>query len=367
MKHTQANAVRVVTGAALPKDGARAVAPNGAAYDQRFIASTELLASDGGIILLDAWRLGGWLQRPRWIANHDLWADSGLGQATLGRGVYAAIEGGLDPARVGPTGRALVVYVRYASTPFAREVQLLYNEGGLDDVSVRWDWQTEELRQPYEEEVALYGEGLSWVATRADLVEVSAVLLGADAGAQIVRSNVLEAVERCVRRGRALPRLTSLIRGEALPDLLSVADTLDAATTAATGLSAWAAAAAPLRQQLADHITHLDNLVMAASNAETNDPPSDLQTAYESLAAALGQFDVALRDVQPTARAIGTALEKLTQAFGLTSTHGRSEAIDLDLDACLADRTLALDMDAVVADTAVERMWQRYKATVAKS
>ena len=371
-RHTAATAVRITSSAALPKPrGDAQTAPNGQPFDHRFVASTELLASDGGVILLDAWRVGDWLRRPRWISSHNLWSDD-LAETTLGKGVWAGVESGLPVEQVGESGRALTVYVAYADTEVAREVQALFDFGGLDDVSVRWRWDTEELRPPYAEEVARYGDGLQWVATRCDLVEISAVLLGADPGAQIIRSHAEEAFERVRSQGRRLPLLERFFshprtrvpvsRGEVLPDLLSAADTLDAATTVASGLSEWATAAAPLREQLADHLAHLGNLVMAASSAETNDAPSDLQMAFESLTAALGGFDIAARDLQPATRAIGAALEKLTQAFGLTSTHGR--ALVLDMDAVVADRTFVLDMDAVVADSAVERLWQSYRAAV---
>src|SRR3989454_1103458 len=202
--------VRLETRAALPATGDR-TAPNGQPYDHRFIASTELMASDRGIIPVAAWRLDGWLQRPRWIANHDLGGFAPLTEVALGRGVFAGVESGLPADRVGPSGRALVAYVRYASTPFAQEVRTLYEEGGLDDVSVRWDWRTEQLREPTDSERAIWGDELSWVAEHTDLIELSAVMLGADTGAQMMRRDVEAALERCRTAGRRLPNVEQLL------------------------------------------------------------------------------------------------------------------------------------------------------------
>ena len=215
MRTTQRReAVRLGGSIARSEPGAR-LSVAGIEYDHRFIASTELLASDHGVIYVEGWDWERYLARPRWIANHDLGAWSGkITDVSLGRGVFVAVESGLDKARVGPSGKALCVYVRYSSTPFARQVKTLYDEGGLDDVSVRWDWKTEVTRNPYQEEVEKYGEDLHWVCEHAELVELSAVLLGADAGAQMVRGDVVAAFERCCQRGlrTQLPDIERLVR-----------------------------------------------------------------------------------------------------------------------------------------------------------
>src|SRR5207247_10601125 len=61
-------------------------------------------------------------------------------------------------------------------------------------------------------EVQKFGDDLCWVCERADLVELSAVLLGADAGAQMVRGGVVEAFERCRSQGIRLPAVERLLR-----------------------------------------------------------------------------------------------------------------------------------------------------------
>ncbi len=206
--------IRVTTHATLRQEGeGLKTAPNGQPYDHRFIASTERLASDGGVILTSAWVLDAYLKRPRWIAMHDIWGDGKLPEITLGKTVDIRIEEGLPVDQTGPTGRGLVAYVSYAPTKMGQEVKLLYEVGGLDDVSVRWDWRTEELRNPFEEEASVYGDDLYWIATRADLIELSSVLFGADPGAQMIRADLEMAFERCRSAGTALPHIEKFMTG----------------------------------------------------------------------------------------------------------------------------------------------------------
>ncbi len=380
--------------------GARQTTPSGIEYDHRFIASTELLASDGGVIYVDAWRWDRFMKRPRWIGMHDLGAWSGkITEVSLGRAVHVAVESGLDPRRVGPTGKALIVLVKYASTPFAQQVKTLYDEGGLDDVSVRWDWRTEETRNPYEEEVQKYGERLLWVCERADLVELSAVLLGADAGAQMVRSDVLEAVERCRAQNIELPEIERLIRGsrtvvpapndkltgalskpfagyknfadcvvknwDSQPhpitycaglvekkhsespdpvDINAAAEALGRAKAAAEMIDNLHAAMEPPRQQFADAMTDVANLIpRSPPNIVDGEPvepePSDAAVAFTAVNDALAHLDIARGDVGPAIRAVNESLTQLAEALGLgdlvVDRDGR--AVVIDIDAVLAD------------------------------
>lgn len=264
--------IRQSTGLCLDRSklGTRQQAPNGGDFDHRFIASTETLASDGGVILLSAWRLARYQARPRWIAMHDVFGWSGkLTEITLGRAVWAGIEDGFPIAQVGETGRALVVYVRYADTKFAQEVKLLYEEGGLDDVSVRWDPRTEEVRNPFEEEVGKYGEGAKWIATRVDLVELSAVLLGADqgpnmaGGAQLIRA----AFERCRAEGHAMREVPALIdriegmRQKRQEDEAALTDSLGLLQQAIDAFDAWLQGSGDIREALGDAVANLAALL----------------------------------------------------------------------------------------------------------
>jgi hypothetical protein len=165
------------------------LAPNGESYDLRAIASTEQLAADGGVILLSAWRFDDYLRRPVFVAQHDIDSPAKLSDKAIGKTVCIQIEDGLPVALVGPSGRALVIYVAFSKTIYAREVRKLYDDGTLSDVSVRWDPMTTQFRAPYADEASLYGPTLQWVCEFANLVEVSAVLFGSDPGAQQIRSN----------------------------------------------------------------------------------------------------------------------------------------------------------------------------------
>lgn len=235
------DAPRLRTGLLVRADGAGQTSPGGQPYDHRFIASTERLASDGGVILVNAWNIPVFMQRPRWIAMHDIMGWSApVTDIALGRVVDARVETGLPLDQVGPTGRALVEYVRYARTQFAQDVKTLFEDGGLDDVSVRWDPRTEQSRAPYEEEVQRYGEGTYWVCTYAEQLELSAVLLGADSGAQIMRGKVVEAFERVRANGagKALPAFEQYLREMQLAQRVLVAAREFAGTPMAAAVAA---------------------------------------------------------------------------------------------------------------------------------
>jgi hypothetical protein len=368
----------------------------GIEYDQKFIASTELLATDGGVIYVDAWRWDRYMKRPRWIAMHDLGGYGGnLTEVSLGRAVHVAVESGLDKARVGPSGKALCVYVRYASTPFAQQVRTLYAEGGLDDVSVRWDWRTEQTRNPYEEEAQQFGEGLLWVCELADLVELSAVLLGADAGAQMVRGEVEAALERCRAKRIALPEVERFIRerrprsvrvtaapDDKLPGALSkpfagyanfaacvaanqdqphpvtycaglapkkkahadagAIDTTAAADALAEG-ERTVTGIGVLLQSLSDQLSGIQNLVAVNAPAPTEDANAEPTAASE----AIGELDDALSATIAAYGQLGGAWARLYDALGVDRAGG---PVLIDLDAVLADRP-----------DAVEKLYEAYK------
>lgn len=225
--------------------------PNGEAADLRVVASTERLASDGGVILLGAWRLDRFRQNPVFLALHDAAGFTGtLTETVAGRVVWIGIESGIPKDLAGPSGKALVAYVRFAGTAFGREVRQLYEEGNLSAVSVRWDWRTEETRQPTAEEVEQYGQGLEWVATRADLLELSAVPIGADPGALAVR----QALARCRAKGLHLPRVERALKRatdvdqEALNSAIWAVD--DAVAAAAVALNSLRDSVAELKAAL---------------------------------------------------------------------------------------------------------------------
>jgi hypothetical protein len=272
-------------GSAEAQDGP-STAPNGEAYDLAFIASTERLATDGGVILLDAWTQGlaAFMQRPRFLSRHDIsgYTSDDLEKIAIGRVVYVAIESGFDVAQVGPSGRALVAYVRFMSNPSAQAVLRLYQEGGLDDVSVRWDYRTFEARHPTEEEVQRYGEDCYWIGLRADMMELSAVVYGADPGAQQKpRAAVLAAMEACRAKGVDMVPLEAWLaenvpanvpaRAERGADAPAVQDALQMVERAMQGFDAWLDAGQQLRDSLNEGMTSIANLVAASQDPNATD------------------------------------------------------------------------------------------------
>lgn len=180
-------------------------APNGKAFDIAIVASTERLASDGGVLYLKGWDLRAFKQNPRFIAMHDLMGYTGkITDIIAGSVVDIRVQDDV-PKRFAPDGRGLVAYIRFANTAFGQEVRQLYLDGDLDMVSVRWDPSTFEVRAPYQEEVDKYGEDLYWVGERQELIEISAVIVGADPGAKALRSHVRSALAVCEGKGIELP------------------------------------------------------------------------------------------------------------------------------------------------------------------
>jgi len=185
-------------------------APNGEEFDIRFAASTEALASDDGVIPVEAWDVRRFMKNPVFIAMHDLGAFDGLPGTVVGQVVDIGVERDLDP-EAAPFGRALVAYVRFSNTPFGRQMRTLYEDGDLRAVSVRWDFRTEEIRPPTDEEESLYGDALQWVAERVELMELSSVILGADPMALSLRNDVQSAYKRCRDMGHSLDTLEDLM------------------------------------------------------------------------------------------------------------------------------------------------------------
>src|SRR5207245_2032461 len=105
---------------------------------------------------------------------------------------------------------------------------------------------------------------LAWVAERADLVELSAVLLGADPGSQLMRRDVEAAVERVRSAGHRVPLIEQLLRDRGRvsftstrdgPDITSAAPLLQDLAAAFGALRSWLNIAGPIRHQIADDIT----------------------------------------------------------------------------------------------------------------
>lgn len=370
------------TGGLVRAKGSGLTAPNGEAYDHRFIASTERVASDGGVILATAWRLDEYKQRPRWIAMHDIMGYSApINQVTLGRCVDVLVEEGLPTEFAGPTGRGLVQYMRYASTPFAQEVKTLYDEGGLDDVSVRWDPRTEVARAPFMEESQRYGEDCYWVATRADLIETSAVLLGADAGAKHLRvsDKAMEAFERARSAGAKLPELEAFIhRAEREARIVvAVRAALDAERSAAAmdtderGATTDGAAVIPGKEEDIAQVNHdvadsmekvvreqIDDADLVEDDSQDHRSAvrgvdaAAMTDCLEQMDRALSALDAVLSAVGPVRQQIGDSvtLVKNLVAAALDSADEVTKALTQDAEATTQGAQAAADQAGAQAE-----------------
>lgn len=138
----------------------------------RFVGSTPDVARDGGILEADGWETEAYLRNPVFLYAHD---HSGL---PVGRTVTLKGE---------KTG--LEFDVEFAPRdvhPFADTVFRLYQTGFLRGVSV--GFRTLETRVPSSDEKA---RGAEWVSTRHELLELSAVPVGADSNALAVAARAL--------------------------------------------------------------------------------------------------------------------------------------------------------------------------------
>lgn len=176
---------------------ARVEQPGGATSMRRtFVASTEQVASDRGIIRAAGWRFARYAKNPvlLWVHRRDM--------LPIGKGAGWR----LDLAR-----REMLLDVDFpppGEHPFADTVRRMFDLGFLRAVSVSWETLREEPPTP-EEQAA----GARWVSAEQELVEVSVVPVPADAGAVDVTGS-----------GRALAA-RALGMGEGV-DAASMADTL---------------------------------------------------------------------------------------------------------------------------------------------
>ena len=138
----------------------------GTSMRRTFVASTEEVASDCGIIRAAGWRFNRYAQNPvfLWVHRRDM--------LPIGKGVGWR----LDLAR-----REMLLDVEFpppGEHPFADTVRRMFDLGFLRAVSVSWDTVRE--GQPTPDEQA---KGARWVSEEQELLELSAVPVPADAGA----------------------------------------------------------------------------------------------------------------------------------------------------------------------------------------
>jgi len=161
-------------------EGAK-IAPNGKPYDLKIRASTNKIARDGGIIEAGAWEndLSRYDSNPVIMFAHD------YSHPPVGNAVQTVVD---------HSDGSLVQYVRWLDgltndhwDQLAHRLRRLYEVGGMRAWSVGFD--VHEWREPNEDERAMASEqgiDVYWVATRAELLETSAVPVPADPYANTV-------------------------------------------------------------------------------------------------------------------------------------------------------------------------------------
>lgn len=174
--------------------------PEGTGRTLRFIGATEDVARDGGILQMDGWQLDAYRSNPvlLWAHQQD--------QPPIGRAVRVA---------PGPDGLEFDIEFPAADVyPFADLIGRLYEAGFMRAVSVGFRVLKE--REPVASERAA---GAQWVSTAQELLELSAVPVGADAGALVAARSACRAEDAVLLRdmGPAFEALARDIEGEARP------------------------------------------------------------------------------------------------------------------------------------------------------
>jgi hypothetical protein len=196
------------------------IAPNNQSYDVKIRASTSKLARDGGIIESDAWKdgLASYRRNPviQFAHRYD--------QPPVGQSVYTDID---------KKDGSLVQYVRWldglSEDPYdqlAHRLRRLYETGGMRTWSV--GFRILEWRDPTNDEKSKAlkkNQKIYWVATKAELLETSAVPVPADAGAVTVEKQIAAAVKNPTFDAEPLVRAWEAAKREAPNGGMPVAPT----------------------------------------------------------------------------------------------------------------------------------------------
>ncbi len=156
-----------------------------------FVASTEEVASDGDIVKATGWDLD-----TRYASNPQFLWSHARGALPIGRGVAWRIED--NPPR-------LEIDIEFAGPEqgheFADQVYLMYLTGFMRAVSV--GFMIRAYEKPDDDEKAELGLG-TWgvVVTKAELVELSAVTVGADPAALVADGQVSHELKEAVMAAR---------------------------------------------------------------------------------------------------------------------------------------------------------------------
>ena len=165
---------------------------NGEEFDVHIVASTAKLARDNGIIPVDAWRedLPLYLANPALLWMHDPWVGP------IGRIVALELRSTNRAEHVNTKGRVLEWWRFNDLSEESRTAHALFAMGDMRAASVGWiirAWHRvseEELKKL----VKSFPEAneFTWVVDRAELLETSAVSVGADPGALALNAGEAE-------------------------------------------------------------------------------------------------------------------------------------------------------------------------------
>lgn len=152
---------------------------------REFVASTGGVASDCGIVRVAGWRFTRYEKNPVFLWAHN------RGAPPIAKGIAWGVKPEADEMRVRVEWPPEGVY------PFADLILRLFEGGFLSMVSV--SWETLQEGRPTPEEVAA---GCRWVSEVQELLELSAVPIGADPKALDVTGRIADAVAaRTLRDG----------------------------------------------------------------------------------------------------------------------------------------------------------------------
>lgn len=182
-------------------------APNGQVYHVKIKASTGLLARDGGVIPMKAWRgnLKNFKANPVIQFAHDYW------EPPIAKAVDIRIDKDLDAL--------LEWWLFHDESELSRLVHVLYERGFMRAASVGFiikAWrrpEDEEEQKELQEELGTK-EQILWIAEDVELLETSAVPVPADPYALVVKHAVTAATNAGFDVSRFPEALETAWRGE---------------------------------------------------------------------------------------------------------------------------------------------------------
>lgn len=191
-----------------PDVAGEARAPNGRNYHVKMRASTGNVARDAGIIPMDAWKAGGlarYKENPILLAYHNH-------RDPIGISVHTEIS---------KKEQSLIEYwLFHEESETSRMMKKLYEGGFMRAASVGFlvhDFEILDEKQEKEmQELLGTRDPIYWVATRAELLETSAVPVPADPYAL--------AIEHAVENGRAFGIDTEWLANRGFPKERQVAE-----------------------------------------------------------------------------------------------------------------------------------------------